>query len=86
MAVLHAKGQLRLDEDFAHEGILGTIFTGCLVRGDLRSDDIAPWFLPQRRRLDHRVRRATCWIPNDPFPEGFTVGDIWGAGADEPRK
>ena len=27
----HAKGKLRLGEDFNHEGILGTIFTGRLV-------------------------------------------------------
>src|SRR5688500_1932208 len=31
MATLHARGQLRLDEDFRHEGILGTVFTGRLV-------------------------------------------------------
>src|SRR4029077_10534488 len=32
MAVLHAKGQLDLNQDFIHEGILGTTFTGRLVR------------------------------------------------------
>ena len=32
MAALHAKGQLALNQDFRHEGILGTIFTGRLVR------------------------------------------------------
>ena len=31
MAALHAKGQLALGEDFVHEGILGTTFTGRLV-------------------------------------------------------
>ena len=31
MAVLHAKGKLPLQQDFAHEGILGTIFTGRLL-------------------------------------------------------
>src|SRR6266851_5611067 len=31
MAVLHAKGKLPLHQDFVHEGILGTIFTGRLV-------------------------------------------------------
>ena len=30
MAVLHAKGQLAMGEDFRHEGILGTVFTGRL--------------------------------------------------------
>ncbi|HEY7659652.1 MAG TPA: proline racemase family protein, partial [Actinomycetota bacterium] len=31
MAVLHAKGDLGLEEDFVHEGILGTRFVGRLV-------------------------------------------------------
>jgi hypothetical protein len=31
MAVMHAKGQLGLYEDFVHEGILGTTFTGRLL-------------------------------------------------------
>src|SRR3954464_408864 len=31
MAVLHAKGRLGIAEDFRHEGILGTVFTGRLV-------------------------------------------------------
>ncbi len=31
MAVMHARGQLPLHQDFVHEGILGTTFTGRLV-------------------------------------------------------
>ena len=31
MAVLHAKGPLAVGEDFRHEGILGTVFTGRLL-------------------------------------------------------
>ena len=83
MAVLHAKGKLRLNELFPHEGILGTIFTGCLVR----ETQIGP-FKAVVPRLS-----GTAWItgmaqyvvdPEDPFPEGFTVGDIWGAAVDKP--
>ena len=79
MAALHAKGQLGLQENFHHEGILGTIFTGCLVDtckvGEYKA--VIP------------VIKGQAWItgfaqyvvsPGDPFPEGFTVGDIW-AGA-----
>lgn len=77
MAVLHAKGQLGLEEDFCHESILGTLFTGRLLRetkvGDY--DAVVP------------TLSGRAWItgfayyvvdPEDPFPEGFTVGDIWG--------
>ena len=77
MACLWAKGQLPLNQDFVHEGILGTTFTGKLVRetkmGDY--DAVVPTI------------SGTAWItgfaqyvvdPEDPFPNGFTVGDIWG--------
>jgi proline racemase len=78
MAALHAKGQLALDQDFVHEGILGTTFTGRLIE--------------ETRVGPHRavvpLLSGQAWItgfaqyvvdPTDPFPEGFTVGDIWGA-------
>ncbi|HEY7524654.1 MAG TPA: proline racemase family protein [Candidatus Limnocylindrales bacterium] len=76
MAVLHAKGRLGLDEDFRHEGILGTVFTGRLVEETRVGDHAA--VVP--------TLTGTAWItgfasyvvdPADPFPEGFTVGDIW---------
>ena len=77
MAVLHAKGALGLHEDFHHEGILGTIFTGRLIE-ETRVGDY-PAVLP--------TISGQAWItgfsqyvldPTDPFPEGYTVGDIWG--------
>ena len=67
MATLHAKGELRLGDEFRHEGILGTVFTGRLVEetaigtvpGD-RPDD-------QRPGLDHRVRQLRR-RPHRPVP------------------
>ena len=63
-------------EDFRHEGILGTVFTGRLV---------------EETRVGERAAvvptiTGTAWItgfasyvvdPTDPFPEGYTVGDLW---------
>ena len=79
MATLHAKGRLVLNQDFHHEGILGTVFTGRLLSetrvGEYRA--VVPTIT------------GTAWItgtatygldPSDPFPNGFTVGDIWGKG------
>jgi proline racemase len=80
MAALHAKGWLALGEDFRHEGILGTVFTGRL----LRETAVGPY-----KAVVPRLT-GQAWItgfaqyvldPDDPFPEGFTVGDIWGGGA-----
>lgn len=77
MAVLHARGELRLHEDFVHEGILGTRFVGRLVEETTVGD--RPAVVP--------TLSGQAWITgfaeyvlddSDPFPEGFTVGDIWG--------
>lgn len=76
MAVLHAKGELSLNEDFRHEGILGTLFTGRL-EGETKVGEY-PAVIP--------TISGQAWItgfanyvvdPSDPFPQGFTVGDIW---------
>ena len=81
MAALHAKGQLALNQDFRHEGILGTIFTGRLVR----ETELGPY-----KAVVPRLT-GQAWItgfaqyvldPDDPFPNGFTVGDIWGGEMD----
>lgn len=79
MAALHAKGQLELRQDFVHEGILGTVFTGRLVE----ETTVGP------HKAVVPTLSGTAWItglahyvvdPDDPFPDGFTVGDIWGGG------
>ena len=76
MAVLHAKGELGLDEDFVHEGILGTRFVGRLIEQTTVGD--LPAVVP--------TLSGQAWITGsaeyvldetDPFPEGFTLGDIW---------
>ena len=76
MATLHARGQLKIGQPFRHEGVLGTVFTGTL----LEETSIGPY------RAVVPELSGTAWItgfaqyvvdPQDPFPEGFTVGDIW---------
>jgi len=76
MACLHARGKLALGEDFVHEGILGTVFTGRIVEETTVGD--RPAVVP--------TLTGQAWITGyaeyvldetDPFPEGFTVGDIW---------
>ena len=73
-----AKGELGLNQDFRHEGILGTIFTGRLIR----ETTMGPY------KAVIPTLKGTAWItgfasyvvdPEDPFPNGYTVGDIWGA-------
>jgi proline racemase len=77
MAAMYAKGELALQQDFPHEGILGTVFTGCVIR----ETTVGPYaaVVP--------TLTGSAWITgfshyvldaDDPFPDGFTVGDIWG--------
>lgn len=76
MATLHAKGKLALNQDFIHEGILGTTFTGRLIK----ETKVGPF------RAVVPTISGRAWITgfaqyvldaDDPFPEGFIVGDIW---------
>ena len=77
MAVLHAKGLLRVGEDYVNAGPLGTTFTGRIegVTKVGNFDAIIP-------SLSGRgwISGVSHWMvdPSDPFPEGYTVGDIWG--------
>lgn len=80
MATLYAKGQLPLLQDFVHEGILGTTFTGRLI-AETRVGPYAA-VVP--------LISGQAWITgfanyvieeDDPFPTGYTVGDIWSASS-----
>ena len=78
MAVLHARGELPLETDFVHESITGEVFVGrlhatCTVGG--------------RPAVEPTIS-GRAWVTGyntlfvgaaDPFPSGFTVGDVWGA-------
>jgi len=76
LAVLHARGQLKVGEAFVHESLIGTEFIGCL-RG---TTELAgkPAVLP--------TITGSAWItafhqyvldPTDPFPLGYRLGDTW---------
>ncbi len=77
MAVMHARGELAVGDEFRHEGILGTVWTGRVLRETTVGG--RPAIVP--------ALTGSAWIygisqyvldEDDPFPTGFTVGDIWG--------
>jgi proline racemase len=77
MATLHARGRLAIGEAFRHEGILGTVFTGRLVEETRLGDRVA--VVPEITGQAWITGFASYALdPSDPFPDGFTVGDIWG--------
>lgn len=77
MAVLHARGELAIGEQFRHEGVLGTVFTGRLV--DTVELGGVTAVIPEITGHAWITGFANYVVdPSDPFPAGFTVGDIWG--------
>jgi len=76
MATLYAKGQLPLNQNFRHAGVLGTVFTGRLVEETGVGSHRA--VVPMLSGQGWITGMATYVLdPTDPFPDGFTVGDIW---------
>lgn len=76
MAVLHAKGELPLNQPFRHEGIIGNIYTGRLVEEAKVGDKSA--VVPTVTGTSWIYGINTFVLDNDdPFTEGFTIGDIW---------
>jgi proline racemase len=82
MAALHARGELPLNTPFVHESIIGTTFTGTL----LDTTRVGPY-----EAVSPTVS-GRGWITGfneyvrddtDPFPYGYTLGDLWGATEQE---
>jgi len=76
MAVLHAKGELPLNQDFRHQGILGTVYTGRLIEQTTIGN--YPAVIPTISGTSWITAISTLVLDyDDPFTEGFTLGDIW---------
>jgi proline racemase len=85
MAALHARGELPLNTPFVHESIIGTTFTGTLLATTRTG--------PYEAVLPTISGRG--WITafseyvldeTDPFPHGYTLGDLWGEQASRPTE
>ncbi|MFI5012421.1 MAG: proline racemase family protein [Hyphomicrobiales bacterium] len=77
MAVLHARGQMRVGETMIHESIIGSQFRGRIVSETRVAG--RPAIMP--------AIEGRAWItgfhtylldPDDPYPQGFVVSDSWG--------
>jgi proline racemase len=76
MAALHARGELALGVAFVHQGVLGTTFRGMLHDTTMIGNHQA--VIPSiqgRAWVTGYVQHVLQ--PDDPFPAGLTVGDIW---------
>ncbi len=77
MAVLHARGELPVGRPFVYESIIGTTFTGQVL--ETTTVGPVPAIVPEiAGRAWITGFTNYCIEDDDPFPDGFTVGDIWG--------
>lgn len=77
MAAKHARGELELNEPFVHESMLGTTFTGRL-RGLARVGELEGVLPSLSGRGWVTGFHQFVIDADDPFAEGYTLGDIWG--------
>ena len=78
MANLFQKGFLQFNEIFENESIIGSKFIGKLLRK-------GPIFQGHVKTVIPEISGSACITgfnnlvisPNDPFPYGYTVADIW---------
>lgn len=76
MAVLHARGELALGQPFVHEGPLGTTFSARIVEETMVGP--YPAVVPEITGQGWITGFAEYVLDaDDPFPEGYRVGDIW---------
>ncbi len=82
MATLHARELLAVDAPFVHEGILGTTWTGRILRETRVGPHAA--IVPRITGTGWITARSTYVVnDDDPFRDGFTVGDLWAGGTNE---
>jgi proline racemase len=73
MAQLHARGELRLDEEYVHASVLGSRFVGKL----LETTTVGPFdaVVPSVRGRAWITGMASYLLdPDDPYPAGFLLG------------
>ena len=76
MAVLHAKGELAIGDTYRHESVMGTVWAGRLL-AETTVGGVAA-VIPEITGSAWITGMAQYMVdPTDPFPEGFTVGDLW---------
>lgn len=77
MAVLHARGQMKVGDHMYHESIIGSRFKGSITGETTIAGRVA--ILP---RIEGRAWitgfHSYCLDATDPYPQGYVVADTWG--------
>jgi proline racemase len=76
MALLHARGELSLGEQFRHLSILDTVFD-CSIVDEARAGQV-PAIIPEVSGRAWLTGVSHYGVdPEDPFPEGYRLRDTW---------
>jgi proline racemase len=76
MAVMHARGELAVGEAFRHRSILDTVFH-CRIEGTTSVGN-TPAVVPRITGRAWLTGISTYGVdPDDPFPQGYRLGDTW---------
>ncbi|WP_339392442.1 proline racemase family protein [Brevibacterium metallidurans] len=77
VAAMHARGELDVGERFVHESMLGTTFTAEVTAETTVAG--RPAIIPSISGRGWITGHHQLVLePDDPFPAGYTLGDIWG--------
>jgi proline racemase len=77
MAILHARGQMRVGDTLIHESIIGSRFKGAVV-GEATVGG-RPAILPTIEGRAWITGLSSVMVdPADPYPEGYVLSDTWG--------
>ncbi len=79
IAAMYERGEIAVGERFVHESMLGTTFAAS-VRAPVEVGGL-PAVIPSISGRGWITGHHQLVLePDDPFPTGYTVGDIWGTG------
>lgn len=81
MAIRHARGELGVGDEFIHEGPLGTTFHGRVLSEttvEVPGQEPITAIIPEISGQGWITGSGEYLLDDtDPFPNGFTIGDIW---------
>ena len=76
LAIMHAKGEIGVSEDFVHESLIGTKFIGRIL-GEGRIGTTPTVDISITGRGWITAFHQYVLDPSDPFPLGYRLGDQW---------
>jgi proline racemase len=76
MAVLHARGEMKVGDAMSHASVLGSTFEGRIVEETLVAGRAA--IVPSIQGSAWITGVSQIFVdPTDPFPEGYLLSDTW---------